>query len=73
MHAQPLSLMEPWEVSKGGSSRLTLEWTNERDRIQEREREREKRIKKEQEGGGGCLINRLRQVPGHTTNTGKTK
>lgn len=47
MHAQPLSLMEPWEVFKGGSWRLTLEWTNDR------QTPREKGEKKENKRGAG--------------------
>ncbi|KAK1887221.1 IQ motif and SEC7 domain containing protein 3 [Dissostichus eleginoides] len=42
MHAQSLSLMEPLEVSRGRSWRLTLEWTCEKEGV---ERDWRKRIK----------------------------
>lgn len=43
MHAQPLSLMEPWEVFEGGSWRLTLEWTNDRQKLREKREKKENR------------------------------
>lgn len=71
MHTQPLSLMEPWEVFEGGSWRLTLEWTNDRQKLREQRKKEEN--KRGAVGRRGCLIHRLRQVPGETTITDKNK
>ena len=74
MHARSSSWMEPSEVSRGGSSRLTLEWTGER---------RKERGGGRRRGGGssdertgkrgreGFSKQRVRQVEGETK-TGRT-